>query len=86
MKIYKVIVICYELCKNGYDVPYYADVNKFVDYFPTAEIATEKAKEQYEKYGINIYVESVNACVYECSVTDDGLKTGNRILNLYKHE
>lgn len=85
MKIYKVIIICSEFCENGYDVPYYSDTTEYMDYFPTEEIAIKKAEEQFKKYGLNDYVESVNARIYECGVTADGMKTGNRIFNLYKH-
>lgn len=86
MYIYKVMII---ICADYTDVDrctYKTDQTEFCNYFPTAEIATEKAKELFEEYGINEYVESVNACVYECSVTADGLKTGNRIFNLTKYE
>ena len=86
MNIYKVMmIICADYTDADY-CTYKTDQTEFCDYFPTAEIATEKAKELFDEYGVNEYVESVNARVYECSVTADGLKTGNRIFNLYKHE
>lgn len=83
-KIYQVLVECcitkpHEYTQKCWEV-------YFRDHYPAEEIATEKAKKEFELYSINDYCEAVHACVTEYAVTNDGMKEKRRVFNLFKRD